>query len=287
MSGIEGVQVVPVDNVIVEKWKSLRKYRQYGPFIETEVRARQTLNAELALKMALEEGIDWLLHIDSDELFWIPQPSITSHLTSLASEEIVSARYINFEAVPHQQEVTDYFLEVGAFKKPRKLLAKQGINVEELWQERRKYFNFYNNGKSMCRVRPDMVPNDVHKWRSWQHHIHTTSFYYPCILHFSCCGYQYFESKFRKLVDNGSEATEFGVSMKDKGFSIDYDATMAYRANDLKKAMEIYQNRIMMSEEKINHYVSCGIMERIDIASCLGIKPHNVNWGGRESIRSL
>lgn len=39
-------------------------------FVNEEVQARQEVNAEIALNLCLDLGIDWLLHIDSDELFY-------------------------------------------------------------------------------------------------------------------------------------------------------------------------------------------------------------------------
>ena len=269
VAAIPGVKVLPVDEGIKAQWQSLYKYKQYGPHINTEVRARQTLNAELALNMALQEGIEWILHIDSDELLWLSQSTIHTHLERLAEQEIICASYMNYEAVPDKEEVSNYFLEVTAFKKPRRLLEKQGVDVNALWQLPRKYFNFYNNGKSMCRVRQDMVPHDVHKWRSRSEHISTARYFHPAILHYACCGYDSFKSKFEKLINTGNKAEEFGVSMKDKGFTVDYDATMAYLQHDESRAREIYRNQVMLDTESIESYITAGVMERIDISSRL------------------
>eukprot|EP01126_Amoeba_proteus_P008287 TRINITY_DN1305_c0_g1_i12.p1 TRINITY_DN1305_c0_g1~~TRINITY_DN1305_c0_g1_i12.p1 ORF type:complete len:198 (+),score=31.95 TRINITY_DN1305_c0_g1_i12:474-1067(+) len=40
------------------------------PYLHQEVQARQQLHAEIALRKCLTIGIDWLLHIDVDELFY-------------------------------------------------------------------------------------------------------------------------------------------------------------------------------------------------------------------------
>lgn len=45
-----------------------RLWDQLGPFSATEVPARQSLNAEDALRKAGEMGLDWLLHLDIDEV---------------------------------------------------------------------------------------------------------------------------------------------------------------------------------------------------------------------------
>ena len=266
VSDIQGVEAVAIDNAAREKWKSLKKFKQYEAHIDSEVRARQTLNAEMGLNMAKGDGIDYLLHIDSDELFWPRENTIHPHLQRLVKEEIISARYINFEAVPAQYDIEDYFLEVSAFKKSRALLAKQNIEVNDHWREKRKYFNFYNNGKSMCKVRDDMVPGDVHLWKSRESYIKTAKFYYPTILHYSCAGYQFFKTKYSLLLDNGYVASVFGkTDQKQKGFAVDYYATMAYRDGNEDKAKRIYENQVLMDQDKIDHYVDLRIMEQLDV----------------------
>jgi len=272
VQGIPGVEAIACDQSLREQWKPLHKFRQYGNHIEAEVRARQVLNAELAMQKALVEEIDWLLHIDSDELYWVPEESIDPHLARLEEMGVVSARYLNYEAIPHTESIDNYFLEVTKFKKPRKLLGKQEIDIGKIWPRNRKYFNFYVNGKSMARVRDDMVPNDVHKWTSKTEYISVSRFYQPCILHYSCCGYQYFESKFKKLADNGNVGIEFGVSVKEKGFSLDYDALSAYLNKDEKTALQIYRDRVMMSEEAIVLFEQQGVVLHCDIKTKLNAR---------------
>ncbi len=267
VSEIPGVEVFVCDKQIRDRWQSLHKYKKYGGYAETEVRARQTLNAELAMQCARSDNIDWLLHIDSDELFWISDATIHPHLDRLRQTGIVSARYYNFEAVPEAENIENYFLEVNAFKKPGKLLRKEGIDRNKYWPEGRKYFNFYANGKSMCQVREDMVPGDVHKWSSKTEHIYTSSFYHPCVLHYSCCGYQNFKNKFKKLIDNGSVGEEFGVAVKDHGFALDYDAISAYLRDDEEAARAIYRNRVMLPSEERTRLEKHGLIQMCDISS--------------------
>ncbi len=266
VSNIDGVTAIPVDDNTKKQWESLSKFERYGQHTGKEKRARQTLNAQLGLMMAMEEGIDWILHIDADELFWPGRNSLDTHLDTLIKDEVIAVRYFNFEAVPSTHEIGDYFLEVNAFKKPRKLLEKLNIDLSQHWQEKRKYFNFYNNGKSMCRVREDMVPNDVHKWRSRQHYIKTARYYYPCILHYSCCGYNFFKKKYQLVLANGFDGTVFGKStLKERGFTMDYNALMAYKNGEEERGREIYANHVMLDEERVQHYCDLKIIERIDV----------------------
>ena len=62
---------------------------EYVEFLDDEVQARQTMNAETALVMAAHREVDWLLHIDSDELFFTGPllPLTNLHEASKAQEE--------------------------------------------------------------------------------------------------------------------------------------------------------------------------------------------------------
>ena len=86
--------------------------------IDSDVPSRQVLNAEYASKLATDEGVQWLLHIDIDEvrrsnlfcvkgvifvyqLFHLPYPSsLESHFTSIEKAGFESITYINHEGKP-------------------------------------------------------------------------------------------------------------------------------------------------------------------------------------------
>ncbi len=53
--------------------------KMHFQYRDREVMARQVLNAGVAVQMCLERGIDWLLHIDHDELFVSGHDSVQEH----------------------------------------------------------------------------------------------------------------------------------------------------------------------------------------------------------------
>ena len=60
-------------------------WRLHGQFVHEEVQSRQILNAEHALYRAAERGLTWLLHIDADELFYVPnEPTVSTAIVSLS-----------------------------------------------------------------------------------------------------------------------------------------------------------------------------------------------------------
>lgn len=66
------------------------------------MQARQELNAEHALGQALRDGVTWLLHIDSDELFYVPEGSVQAHFDALTKDSVSVMNYINYEGVPEK-----------------------------------------------------------------------------------------------------------------------------------------------------------------------------------------
>ncbi|CAN0233960.1 unnamed protein product [Ectocarpus sp. 6 AP-2014] len=149
-----------------------RLWGELGSFSATEVPARQSLNAEDALQRASTMGLDWLLHLDIDELFFTSEPSVQPHFDRLNELGVEQMTYANHEAVPLREEVTDYFREVRTFKVNHLLLPLSHEVAERtrFWRRRTnhgQYMLAYDNGKSAVRVLPDrVVPQSVHRWRT-------------------------------------------------------------------------------------------------------------------------
>ncbi|CAM9220719.1 unnamed protein product [Ectocarpus fasciculatus] len=149
-----------------------RLWSELGSFSATEVPARQSLNAEDSLQRASTMGLDWLLHLDIDELFFTSEPSVRPHFDRLNELGIEQMTYANHEAVPVREEVVDYFREVNTFKVNHLLLPLSHEVAERtrFWRRRTnhgQYMLAYDNGKSAVRVLPDrIVPQSVHRWRT-------------------------------------------------------------------------------------------------------------------------
>jgi len=76
-------------------------------FIDTEVQARQQLNAEHASRMALNDKVDWLVHIDIDELFYVAPPNtVKAHFSWLSSSSVGNMNYMNFEVSSSRNAAT-------------------------------------------------------------------------------------------------------------------------------------------------------------------------------------
>ncbi|CEM22552.1 unnamed protein product [Vitrella brassicaformis CCMP3155] len=135
----------------------------------TEVVARQMLNASYAAVVASADGMDWLLHIDSDELFYTEEPSVKPHFQALTGNGYHQMTYANHEGVPTSIDCQDYFAAVSLFRThPSHVpFTHEARRAMHWWVERLgrgQYFAFYDNGKSAARVVPGLRARDVHRW---------------------------------------------------------------------------------------------------------------------------
>jgi hypothetical protein len=195
------VTVVPADEALHRRYPTLKTYGQDGSKPEHAHTVRQMLNAEIAIGMAMEQGHQWLLHLDADELFFSPSGNVASLLQDLADHDVDMAVYANFEAVPTTLEVTDPFKEVHLFKiNPGLLPTFQMRAVVERWMpEHLFYFTGYTDGKAMVRLRPGVLPIGRHRFSLLPAHNRCASYSKPLVLHYAHCGLATFTAKFAHL----------------------------------------------------------------------------------------
>ncbi|CAE7901307.1 KCNQ5 [Symbiodinium microadriaticum] len=135
---------------------------------------RQLLNIAHALKRTARgsgsEAVDWVIHLDHDELFLPPPQGLQAHLRHLDTSDCRLCLYQNFEAVPQDHTLTP-FVDVTTFKVPSGRVSKTpaGMAGMNFWAQRTKahnYFLYYDNGKSAVRVsrKPgsEIAPTSVH-----------------------------------------------------------------------------------------------------------------------------
>ena len=164
------VTVIPNDEELHARWRTSARFPDAARVLTAEPMARQLLNVDMAIQMALESGIDWLLHIDVDELFYIPAGDAPDHFQELTRRGIRRVEYRNHEAVPETAVIYDYFREVTLFKNNYVATAYRYENrraelAAQVAQLPPKFFHFYSNGKSAAQVRPGLVAPGAHGFR--------------------------------------------------------------------------------------------------------------------------
>ena len=134
------VTAIGHDRELRERWRHLPQYSGQAQFLDREVMARQVLNTELAMELARADGFDWLLHIDSDELFYSPRQSVAEHFDLVEKQRLETVVYLNYEAAPDRDEIGDFFREVAMFLK--KLCARR--------QPRRDHIRFFEENLALA-----------------------------------------------------------------------------------------------------------------------------------------
>ena len=192
-------------------WLKTRVYRtnpRVRNHLETEAMARQILNAELGLRMALQQRITWLLHIDADELFYCPGGLVTEHFRQLANQGCACVKYLNHEAIPESSDLDDCFREATLFKRNPALLPENpDQHANPNLYPKQSHFQFYTNGKSAVKVTRSALPIGVHDFspgpqRRFSRQRRTLLLadpYAPVILHYPCCGFENFWTKYVTL----------------------------------------------------------------------------------------
>mmetsp|Transcript_40451 Transcript_40451/g.72452 ORF Transcript_40451/g.72452 Transcript_40451/m.72452 type:complete len:419 (+) Transcript_40451:44-1300(+) len=155
----------------------------------TTLQARQTAAMARARDACKEMGIDWLVHIDDDELLYSPQKRKVGDLLGAVSANFEQAYLPNFEAVYDSAEVKNCFAETDK------------VNMN------RYTFQSYANGKSAVRVSASEArPAGPHQWRDAQNrelssvHLDQEPFG-PAImvLHYESCPFSRWQDKFWEL----------------------------------------------------------------------------------------
>jgi hypothetical protein len=265
------------------------------------VMARQTLNAEVALALALERGFDWLLHIDADELFYSPGVAPAEHFARMTEAGVSRVKYLNHEAVPERASVRDYFREVTLFKINPQCLDGGSLGEAQrrllagVPQMPEKFFHFYQQGKSAVRLREGIMAAGPHEFLlpeeaegrpllqtepiapagdesvsyrlsvdpSTGDSFKTAVCRAPLVLHYPCCGFDNFWKKYATLGRFGDKW--FGqqdITAKQGPFHT--DSRDVVTGGDRRAAEEFYRERIVLDDERVvRRLTGAGLLKRI------------------------
>lgn len=250
----EAVIAIPNDESLRRQWEASRLFALDAGlrrFADKEVMGRQELNAGLAIQMAIEKRIDWLLHIDVDELFYSPTQAPKEHFDSLSRRSVQQVTYVNYEAIPQRSDVSDYFNEITLFKKAPQALPGGTFNdnqtriLRSIPKLPENFFLFYGNGKSAARVSDDLLPAGVHQFRvdATDCEISTD----PVILHYACCGFEHFWRKYKTL---GAFSDKWfdSIDIAQTGNVFHLEARDVVARNDLEAALEFYKERVVIDD---------------------------------------
>lgn len=125
----------------------------------------------MGVNFAIQDGVEWILHVDTDELMY---PSGTrdyslQQVLGSVPNDVDLLIFPNYESLPEAPDVQDAFTEVSLFK--RNYAHVHSKMYYEAYSKISKgnpnYFITYGNGKSAARVIPGLRSNGAHRWHNY------------------------------------------------------------------------------------------------------------------------
>ncbi|XP_057450864.1 glycosyltransferase-like KOBITO 1 [Lotus japonicus] len=177
LESIPGVKVIYRTRQLEEQQAKSRIWNEtwlssffYKP-CNYELFVKQSLNMEMAIVMARDAGMDWILHLDTDELIH-PAGAREYSLRQLLLDvpgNVDMVIFPNYESSVERDDVKEPFSEVSMFKKNYDHLPKDtyfGMYKDSV-RGNPNYFLTYGNGKAAARIQDHLRPNGAHRWHNY------------------------------------------------------------------------------------------------------------------------
>ena len=121
--------------------------------------------------MAREANMDWIIHLDTDELLHSAgaREYSLSQLLLDVPNNVEMVVFLNYESDIERDDIKDPFSEVSMFKKNYDHVTKEtyfGL-YKEVTRGNPNYFLTYGNGKAAARVQDHLRPNGAHRWHNY------------------------------------------------------------------------------------------------------------------------
>ncbi|MEB0136757.1 glycosyltransferase family 2 protein [Actimicrobium sp. CCC2.4] len=234
---LSGLPTSPVVSVCPGAWLSTFS----GP---SGVMQRQCVNVRHGLKQCSIDGIDWLIHIDSDELMYSPVQSLKDYFAHV-DPNVSSIQFINHEAVS-AYAADDPFRELKIFKKNRRF----DRSTDTPLAEGSPYYQGYTFGKSAVRVQKCLGPVSVHEFETSNGKM--VREHQVCVLHYLSATYKDWIKKCSELGSFQSFWYDDVKSPMHQSFLVQSrDIYLsAMQSGDWSLAREFYVNNLMSDTEK-------------------------------------
>ncbi|XP_022764927.1 glycosyltransferase-like KOBITO 1 [Durio zibethinus] len=195
LESIPGVKVIYRTKELEEQQAKSRIWNEtwlssffYKP-CNYELFVKQSLNMEMAIVMARDAGMDWILHLDTDELIHpagAREYSLRQLLLDVPSN-VDMVIFPNYESSVERDDIKDPFSEVSMFKKNYDHLPKDTYfgMYKESTRSNPNYFLTYGNGKAAARIQDHLRPNGAHRWHNYMKTPHEIKLEEAAVLHYT------------------------------------------------------------------------------------------------------
>ncbi|KAM5558617.1 glycosyltransferase-like [Rosa sericea] len=229
-----------------------------------ELFVKQSLNMEMAIVMAREAGMDWIIHLDTDELIY-PAGTREYSLRQLLSDVPGDADMVifpNYESSVERDDIKEPFSEVSMFKKNYDHLPKDVYfgNYREATRGNPNYYLTYGNGKSAARIQDHLRPNGAHRWHNYMKTPNEIKLEEAAILHYT---YPKFSDLTSRRDRCGCKPTKEDVK---RCFMLEFDRVAFIIASTATQdeMLSWYRERIVWTDKALNlKLLRKGILTRI------------------------
>lgn len=271
VQGFDSTTAILRDTYLVEHWRDLPPY--LDPYkretIDSEVMTRQEFNVYHAAVKAKLMGMDWLVHLDIDELFHPNKTNLQSHFKLLNADNVGSFIYQNYEAIQtdgNQKNIyqsTCYF-KVNYFRRGSLVYNKNQRDFLSAFDSMDGfYFNFYQNGKSAFSLSDEIKVHDVHYIRNVNKNTRFGKNNDPLVLHYPCASYEEFRNKYATL-------GEFSDNWNSKPRAGKFINTFHLKARDTwlggneSEFKALYESKMLYKSDLIDQLIENELAVKID-----------------------
>lgn len=227
------------------------------------IEAKQVYNAGLGLNWARQEGADWIVHIDSDELIFAPEGDFRRVLED-TPEDVDAVVLPTLEALPERTYRRHFFEDVHWFRAHNSIIPG-ARRVACLFLPRRIKFGFFrghSSGKSAIRVQSPFTGIGIHTpLGPNEARIHRSSDAF--ILHFDSCTLGEWTTKWQRRHDGTGLALRM-LGHRKRQFS---DFVAAYESGSGTRLDSAYERQCIASEYERTVLRALGLLRRVDLDS--------------------
>ncbi|XP_078153268.1 glycosyltransferase-like KOBITO 1 isoform X1 [Carex rostrata] len=283
LESIPGVKVIYRTRDLEEKQARSRIWNEtwlagffYKP-CNYELFVKQSLNMEMAIVMAREAGMEWIIHLDTDELLH-PSGAAEYSLRRLLADtpsDVDMVVFPNYESSIEKDDIKDPFSEVSMFKKNYDHLPKETYfgMYKEATRGNPNYFLTYGNGKSAARIQDNLRPNGAHRWHNYMKSPKEIKLEEAAVLHYT---YTKFSDLTSRRDRCGCKPTKDDVQ---RCFMLEFDrAAFIIASTATEEEMKNwYNDHVVWNDKQLNlKLIRKGILTRI-------YAPMSIIQGLRES----
>ncbi|XP_047341492.1 glycosyltransferase-like KOBITO 1 [Impatiens glandulifera] len=270
LESIPGVKVIYRTKELEEQQAKSRIWNEtwlssffYKP-CNFELFVKQSLNMEMAIVMAREAHVDWIMHLDTDELIH-PAGAKEYSLRQLLADVPANVDMVvfpNYESSVERDDIKEPFTEVSMFKKNYDHLPKDTYfgMYKESTRGNPNYFLTYGNGKAAARVQNHLRPNGAHRWHNYMKTPNEIKLEEAAVLHYTYAKFSDLTSRRDRC---GCKPTKDDVK---RCFILEFDRSAFIIASTAteEEMLAWYREHVVWTDKSLNtKLLRKGIMARI------------------------